>query len=268
MRSLVTLSTLRSALPWALRALVAYVLLAAFVPAQPRAPLGADQVVSTTKPQVCMHTRLIDEVEEWKIQRSLEIVREMGAPTIVEFFPWAYIEGTEDHYDWTTADRIVRHARNQGIHVIARLGLVPEWARSRGDASAEFTTFNTLPAEAYADFAEFTADFAARYAGVIDDLIIWNEPNLAFEWGYQSVDPAGYARLLEAVYAPAHAANPNVTILAAGLAPTLEPPGSPAGLNDILYLDALYEAGARPYFDALAIHTYGFTAPPRQPACL
>lgn len=265
MRSLATVSSLRAALTWVFRAFVVYVLLAALVPTQPRAPLGEDQVVETTKPQVCMHTRLIDEVEEWKIQRSLELVREMGAPTIVEFFPWAYIEGTENQYDWTTADRIVRHARNQGLHIIARLGLVPEWARERGETSAEFTTFNTLPADAYPDFAGFTADFAARYAGVIDDLIIWNEPNLAFEWGYQSVDPAGYARLLEAVYAPAHAANPNVTILAAGLAPTLEPEGSAAGLNDILYLQALYEAGARPYFDALAIHTYGFTEPPDDP---
>ena len=81
-----------------------------------------------------MHTRLIDEVDEWKIQRSLELVREMGAGTIVEFFPWAYIEGSEDQYDWSSADRIVRHARNQGMHIIARLGLVPEWARKKGDA--------------------------------------------------------------------------------------------------------------------------------------
>jgi hypothetical protein len=259
---------LRRYLPWALRALVAWALLGTLVPAQPRAPLGADQTVQTNVPMLCMHTRLIDEVEEWKIQRSLELVREMGAGTVVEFFPWAYIEGSEDRYDWSSADRIVKHARNQGIHVIARLGLVPEWARKRGNAtsaSAEFSTFNTLPEAAYPDFAGFVADFAARYAGVIDDLIIWNEPNLAFEWGYQRVDPAGYARLLEAVYAPAHAANPNVVILAAGLAPTLEPPGSAAGLNDILYLDELYEAGAQPYFDALAIHTYGFTAPPDEP---
>lgn len=252
----------RPYIPWLIRGLIAWVLLAALVPAQPRAPLSADQTVETTKPMLCMHTRLIDEVDEWKIQRSLQIVREMGAPTIVEFFPWAYIEGSEDRYDWSSADRIVRHARNQGIHIIARLGLVPEWARELGDASAEFTTLNTLPEAAYPDFAEFVADFAARYAGVIDELIIWNEPNLAFEWGYQAVDPAGYARLLQTVYAPAHAANPNVIILAAGLAPTLEPPGSAAGLNDITYLDELYDAGAKDYFDGLAIHTYGFTEPP------
>jgi polysaccharide biosynthesis protein PslG len=265
MRVQAVYATLRSILPWLVRAFVAWVLLGALVPAQPRAPLGAPQTVATTKPQLCMHTRLIDEVEEWKIQHSLELVREMGAPTIVEFFPWAYIEGTEDRYDWTTADRIIRQARNQGIHIIARLGLVPEWARSRGDTSAEFTTFNTLPEAAYPDFSEFTADFAARYAGVVNQIIIWNEPNLAFEWGYASVDPAAYARLLQAVYTPAHAANPNVVILAAGLAPTLEPVGSAAGLSDLLYLEALYQAGARDYFDALAIHTYGFTLPPEAP---
>ncbi len=256
---------LRRALPWAIRGLIAWVLIGALVPAQPRAPLGPDQTVETDDPQLCMHTRLIDEVEEWKIQRSLVLTREMGAGTIVEFFPWAYIEGSKDQYDWATADRIVRQARNQGIHIIARMGLVPEWARDEGDTSAEFTSFNTLPEAAYPDFATFVAAFAARYAGVIDDLIIWNEPNIAFEWGYQNVDPAGYARLLQAVYAPAHAANPNVVILAAGLAPTLEPPGSAAGLNDITYLDELYDAGAKPYFDALAIHAYGFTSPPDDP---
>ncbi len=142
---------------------------------------------------------------------------------------------------------------------------MPAWARSKGDASAEYTTLNTLPEDAYSDFAQFVADFAARYAGVIDQLIIWNEPNLAFEWGYQQVDPAGYARLLHAVYAPAHAANPNVQILAAGLAPTLEPEGSPNGLNDLIYLEQLYEAGAQADFDALAIHAYGFTSPPDDP---
>lgn len=251
----------RSALPWLARIVVAVAVMGELVPAQPRVLLGVPHTVDTEKPQLCMHTRLIDEVEAWKIQRSLALVREMGAPTIVEFFPWAYIEGTEDRYDWTTADLIIDLARNEGLHVIARLGLVPEWARSRGENSAEFTTFNTLPEAAYPDFAEFVADFAGRYAGVVDEVIIWNEPNLAFEWGYQSVDPAGYARLLQAVYAPAHEANPNVIILAAGLAPTLEPAGSAAGLNDITYLEQLYEAGARDSFDALAIHTYGFTLP-------
>lgn len=248
------------AVMWTARLILGAALLNVFQPAPPRAPLMPPQTVYTTKPQMCVHTRLIDEVDEWKIQRSLIMVREMGADTIVEFFPWAYIESQRGVYNWAQSDRIIRHAANQGLKVIARMGFVPNWAR--GDQRDVFTTLNTLPPEAYGTFAAFAAAFAERYAGTVDHLIIWNEPNLAFEWGYQQVDPAGYARLLEAVYAPVHRANPNITILAGALAPTLEPPGSPHGLNDLLYLDALYQAGAAPYFDALAVHTYGFTHPP------
>ncbi|MBL8146488.1 MAG: hypothetical protein JNL34_08885 [Anaerolineae bacterium] len=253
---------LRSALE-VLAIILAAACLNALRPAPARASFGPPQQVITTDPQTCVHTRLTDEVEEWKVQRSLQEARELGAPTIVEFFPWAYIESAEDRYDWAAADRIVRHAENQGIRIIARMGLVPDWARDSD--RLETSTLNTLPEESYADFAAFVADFAARYAAVIDQIIIWNEPNLAFEWGFSEVDPAGYARLLEAVYQAAHAANPNVEILAAPLAPTLEPEGSPAGLNDLLYLQALYDAGAAPYFDALAVHTYGFTSPPDDP---
>ncbi|MDZ4768970.1 MAG: hypothetical protein SGJ24_07570 [Chloroflexota bacterium] len=249
---------------WGIRLALIGLLASSLLPPSPRAPLDPPQTVETTQPHLCMHTRLIDEVEEWKTQQSLRLVRQLGAPTIVEFFPWAYIEGREDSYDWASADRIVRHARNQGLRIIARLGLVPDWARERGNGF-DVTTLNTLPEAAYPDFASFVADFAARYAGSIDHLIIWNEPNLAFEWGFQTVDPAAYARLLAAVYPAAHAANPDVIILAAGLAPTLEPPGSPHGMDDLIYLDRLYDAGAAIYFDALAIHTYGFTQPPNAP---
>lgn len=251
-------------LTWMARFIAVGWLISVLTPPPPRALLQAPQTVETTQSHVCVHTRLIDEVDEWKIQRSLQLVREMGAGTIVEFFPWAYAESSEDVYDWASFDRIVRHAQNQGISVIARLGFVPPWAQ-RTLPNETLATLNTLPEAAYDDFAEFAAEFAARYAGVIDHIIIWNEPNLAFEWGYDHADPIGYGQLLEAVYAPIHAANPNAIVLAAGLAPTLEPLGSPHGLNDILYLQALYEAGAADDFDALAVHTYGFTDPPDAP---
>jgi len=243
--------------PWIVRVSLLWITLLALTPPGSRAPLEPPQVVETSKPQVCVHTRLIDEVFEWKIQRSLQLVREMGANTIVEFFPWAYIENQENTYNWAQADRIVRHAQNQGIQIIARMGFVPEWAHPEIDDL--YSTLNYLPDESFDDFADFVAQFAARYAGTIDHIIIWNEPNLAFEWGYRDVDPAGYVRLLQTVYGPVHAANPDVVILAAPLAPTLEPPGSPHGLNDILFLQALYEEDAGTYFDALAMHTYGFT---------
>jgi polysaccharide biosynthesis protein PslG len=216
--------------------------------------------VYTQHPIICVHTRLIEEVSEWKIYQSLELVREMGADTIVEFFPWAYFEPQKGVYDWERADMIVRHAQHQGINIIARMGLVPAWARGE----AEFSPLNFLPRESYDDFANFVAVFAQRYADSIHQLIIWNEPNLAFEWGFAPIDPQNYVDLLKAVYPAVKAKNSTVQILAGALAPTLEPPNSPHGLNDLLYLQALYELGAQDYFDALSIHTYGFTEPPTQ----
>src|SRR3954467_2079961 len=109
--------------PWLVRFIVLWLILGLISPALPRAPLEAQQTVETTKPMVCVHTRLIDEVYEWKIQRSLQLVREMGATTIVEFFPWAYAEPSRGQYSWSSFDRIARQAHNQGLHIIARMGL-------------------------------------------------------------------------------------------------------------------------------------------------
>lgn len=217
---------------------------------------GPPQTVETDHPVLGVHTRLTDEVEEWKIQRTLQMVREMGAPWIIEFFPWAYYQGEDGGIAWRHPDLVVNHANAQGLQVIARIGLTPEWARP------EDTPLTYLDATAYDDFAAFAAAFARRYRGQVGYLIVGNEPNLSYEWGYRRTTPEDYVELLEVVYPAVKAANPDMTVLAGALAPTLEPPGSPWGLNDLLYLEGMYEAGAADYFDGLAAHTYGLTFPP------
>lgn len=244
---------------WIARLLLVVFVVRELTPAPPHVTLGPPQTVHTTQPVVCAHTRLTDEVEEWKIQRNLALVREMGAGTVVEFFPWPYIETEEGHYDWAHADRILDHAANQGLTVIARLGLVPAWARP--PAREKVTTLTYLPYDYFDEFAEFVGAFVARYPDTVSAVIIWNEPNLSIEWGGRNVDPEAYTELLRQSYAAAHAANPDIVVLGAALAPTLEPADSGAGMNEIDYLNRMYAAGAAPYFDVLAAHTYGFTHP-------
>lgn len=218
--------------------------------------LGEAQIVRTTKPLVCVHTLLENEVQERKIKRSLELVREMGAATIVQFFPWAYFEPRDNQYNWTQADLIVRHAKNQGLRIIARLGLVPDWARP-ATSDGRATTLNYLPEESFDDFAQYAAQLATRYTKEIQHFVIWNEPNLSFEWGYRPVDPAAYVRLLRHSYQAIKGAHPQAVVLAGALAPTNEIQGSPAGLNDMDFLRQMYSSGAASYFDALAVHSYG-----------
>jgi len=217
--------------------------------------LGPQQTVHTTNPKVGVHTRVTDEVEEWKIKKNFEMVREMGASWVVEYFPWEYIENEEGQFDWAHADLVVEHARRQGLQVIARLGFVPRWARPKDSVTSY------LDEARYPAFANFVAEFARHFAGRVQHIVIWNEPNVNFEWGYRGIAPAGYARMLQAVYPRVKASDPSVQILAGALAPTLAPPGTVDALNDLDYLQQMYDAGAKDYFDALAIHAYGWTAP-------
>jgi polysaccharide biosynthesis protein PslG len=253
----------KQALIWAVRAVLLIALLRLPAISPPLIVLGEPQTVQTIHPKVCVHTRLTDEVEEWKIQRSLQLVREMGAPTIVEYFPWAYYEGAEDDYNFSHPDTVIDHAENQGLTVIARLGLVPAWARPKPDVLE--TTDTYLDADHYDDFAEYVREFVLRYKGRIHYIIIWNEPNLALEWGYRPVDPVGYVEMLKLAYAAAKQADPTIQVLAGALAPTLEPEGSPWGMNDLLYLEKMYQAGFADYYDILSVHSYGLGFAPDEP---
>ncbi len=238
-------------------------LLATEWPGQPLVTVGAPQTVITLNPKAGVHTRLTDEAAPWKIQRTLQMVREMGAPWIVEFFPWAYLEYNPNAFDWTHADEVIDHARAQGLTVVARLGLVPWWARP--DERVQPTTFNYLDRDHFADFGDFVYAFVDHYKDRVQHIIIWNEPNLSFEWGMRPVDAGAYVDLLKIAYRRAKEANPDVIVLAGALAPTLEPIGSSSGLSDLTYLQQMYAAGAKDYFDALAAHAYGLTAPMSAP---
>lgn len=239
-----------------IKVLLLLVLLALLRPSPILITLGPPQTVQTNYPALAVHTRLSDEVEEWKIQRTLQMVREMGATTIIEFFPWAYYHAEDGGIAWEQPDRIINHAHRQGLQVVARLGMTPGWARPAD------TPLNYLDETGYEHLATFAAAFSARYAGKVSHIIVLNEPNLSFEWGYRVTTPADYVKLLQVVYPAVKQANPQMNILAGALAPTLEPAGSPWGLNDLLYLQGMYEAGAAEWMDGLAVHTYGFKFPP------
>ncbi|MEA3485548.1 MAG: endo-1,4-beta-xylanase, partial [Candidatus Aerophobetes bacterium] len=195
----------------------------------------------------------------WKIKRTLEMVREMGAPWIVEYFPWAYCEPRKGHFDWGHADLVVDHALAQGLTVIARLGFVPEWARP------EDSVFSYLDEEHYGDFGDFVHAFVEHFKGRVRYIVVWNEPNVSSEWGCRPVDPEGYTELLKIAYERAKEANPEVKVLAGALAPTLAGEGDEWGMNDLLYLQCMYDAGRKDCFDILAVHAYGWSFPPDDP---
>lgn len=192
--------------------------------------------------------------------RDLDLMKEAGFNWIKQAFSWESIEGAgRGQLDWSIADKVVTHANERGLKILARLSLDPDvqgfWA---GDPPANGDAF-----------AEYAGALAARYScqpgaiGCIQAYQVWNEPNLAREWGGKRPNPAEYVQFLGKAYRAIKAANPNAIVISAGMAPTGD--NSDIAMPDDLFYDQMYQAmggGSNGYFDALGVHGAGYAAPP------
>lgn len=223
--------------------------------------LPEQQQPRTSNPKIGLHTRLTGYNDEVVIERSFRQLREMGASWAVDLFPWAYIQPRSRYgYDWTGADMVVAHARRQGLTLVARMDIVPAWARP-SDSNDRF-----LAPEHYVDYADYVTAFLVRYRPYgVRHVIIWNEPNLTFEWGRRPPDPQAYAALLKVVYPRVKAAVPEAVIIAGALSPGPSLGDGRERLDDLAYTRALYQAGAAAYFDIWGVHAYGARTAPRSP---
>lgn len=217
-----------------------------------------------------VNTFLEKEVDTANVDKTLKMVRDGGFKWIRQGFAWNDIEiSAKGNYTdtrnpgdpksaWDKYDYIVNAAQRYGIQIIARLDSPPVWARMPGD---DVEQFRKGPPARNSDYGDFVAAVVNRYKGKIQYFQIWNEPNLKGEWGGHAVDPAEYTALLKEAYRRAKAANPNVAIISAALAPTAE--DSISNENDVLYLEGMYRAGAAPYFDILSTMLYGLGQSPQ-----
>lgn len=203
------------------------------------------------------------EVEDWKRDRTVRMAREAGIVWAKQEFSWEEIEKRKNQYDWGKADQIVAAFEKYGLQIIARLDRPPAWAhKDKSIAQAPPDDFN--------DYGDFVEAFVRRYQGRVNYIQVWNEPNIFPEWGNRPVDPAGYADLLKIAFKRAKLANPNVRVLSAPLAITLGEGWSPGSdqwrhMNDLDYLEALYQAGAKDSFDILSANAFGLRASPDEP---
>lgn len=205
------------------------------------------------------------EVEAWKRERTVQMARDAGIGWARQEFIWAELEPEQGAYNWTKYDAIVDLFRNNNIQVIARIDRPPTWARSRASA-----TGSSGPPDDFDAYGKFVGEFARHFRGKIAYLQIWNEPNLGREWNDAPIDPAAYTRLLKTAYTNAKAANPDVQILSAPLAITLGESFTPnstqyRNMNDLQFLEEMYAAGAKEYFDILSANAFGLGSPPNDP---
>ena len=210
-----------------------------------------------------VNTFLEQEAEIEKRALSLQLASQAGFQFIRQEFVWEDIEihGKGDFEDrrhepfrsaWEKYDNIVDLAESFDMEIIARLGNPPAWSR---ELPLEVTG-SFAPPDDYNDFGDFAAAVAERYNGRIRYYQLWNEPNGNEEWGqHQPVSPEQYTELLCIAYERIKEVNPGAVVLAGALTPTVAI--NEANLNDLIFLERMYAAGAADCFDVMSAQGYG-----------
>ncbi len=214
-----------------------------------------------------VNTFLQQEAEEIKRARSLDLVSGAGLRFIRQEFTWEDIEihGRGDFVDrrndptgvdaWAKYDHIVDLAAARDVAIIARLSNPPAWSRAMGDDLG-----TNAPPDDFNDFGDFAAAVAERYRGRIRYYQVWNEPNGNEEWGLQDVNPEAFTDLLCIAYKRIKTVDPEAVVLAGALTPTVANDGR--HMNDLIYLQRMYDAGAGDCFDLFSAQGYGLWSGP------
>jgi hypothetical protein len=189
-------------------------------------------------------------------------------------FSWDLAAAQRGTLDFSSSDKVMQWARENNLRVLGIIQYAPGWATGKDftapkqvgisscgipdleSASNSFHELRVYPPKqnldfrpfaftpnTYLDFANYARATAQRYADVTY-WQIWNEPNNPIFW------PTGpsaeeYTRVLKVVSEKVKEGNPNAKIVLGGIS-----------LNDLEYIDALYAAGAKNYFDIMAVHLY------------
>lgn len=222
-----------------------------------------------------VNTFLQQEVEVAKRERQLQMIAEAGFNMIRQQFPWDDIEisGRGDFTDrrndlnsdgliddsdaissWAKYDNIVELAEKYGIEIQARLDNPPKWSRANPESG------DKAPPDDYQDFVNYAVAVAGRYKGRIRYYQIWNEPNANEEWGKGPVNPEAYTDLLCRTYRALKQVDPQLVVISGPLSPTVSL--TEQNLNDFIFLQRMYEAGAKDCFDVMSAQGYGFYSGP------
>jgi hypothetical protein len=193
------------------------------------------------------------------VDKALDEAQATHAKVLRVEAPWAVLEpaaaGQRDPAALAAIDRVVAGASARGMKVLLLVDSTPCWASSspsRGSCSGtdpnthEVTRYQPSRTQGYVDVSTFLVE---RYAKDLAAFEIWNEPDQVNEQYWAGPNKvANYVALTKAVYPAIKRVAPHVTVLA----------GSFVGGNG-KWLQALYAAGIRGYYDALSVHFYDLT---------
>ena len=203
----------------------------------------------------------LQSVSPGALDSQMATMARSGVESMRTNFVWAALNPAPGVYDWSTTDQIMSDAANHGLQVLPVVEFTPQWASS----SPSHAWLYYAPKN-YSTFATFMTALIQRYGpsgsfwklnphyDPIHAWQIWDEPEgTKYDWRSQPW-PKTYTKLLKTAYQTVHRLDNHGVVVLGGL----------VGLNgkDLTpwaEAQALYAAGAKRYFDVVAVHSFTFS---------
>ena len=188
---------------------------------------------------------ILPQLSDAQLDAELSGMKALHASWVRFDIQWDQVQpDSAQAYNWAPYERVTKAVIAHGLRPIGIIDYTPAWARLAGCGSFACQPQNP------ADYGAFAAAAAAHFSGLgIHTWEIWNEPNNS-QYFQPAPNAVAYVSLLRAAYGAIHSADPSATVLTGGLAPAGDPLTPPE------FLSAMYAAGARGNFDAVADHPY------------
>jgi len=166
---------------------------------------------------------------------------------------WRIVEQRKGEWDYSAVDSVGKLIPGE-IEILGVLMSVPEWANGVEPKTAE-GWFDTYPPKDLNDWKQYVSKTVEHYKHRIKHWEIWNEEN-GVDFYRPRPDAKAYTELLKAAYLAAKKADPECVVVLGGLQMNGIIPNPWSRVEVPNYLEDLYKAGARPYFDVCNIHPY------------
>jgi hypothetical protein len=179
-----------------------------------------------------------------ELDRQAALMARSGVESVRVTFLWDELETSRGTFAFHQLDGIVNAMARHRIHVIVNVTATPRWACQQ---PLDLECWRSPPADPGA-YAELMRQLALRYRGRVRYYQIWNEQSAPWHWAPRPWAPS-YTQLLKGAYRAIHKADRRAKVIA----------GSLINVGSYDQWDAvrdLYRAGARRYFDVVAIHPF------------
>ena len=195
-----------------------------------------------------------------------DLAYQAGARWDRVIFPWSLIQrnGPDSWDELYFTDETIRAQARRGVSMVGVMIYTPQWASinpEQGRPVDRPQGLNLPYNDPKNHWGQFVRKLAARHKGVVDNWVVWNEPDLfdmaiRYTWDGSYEE---YFQLLKVAYLNIKEVNPEAKVIAGGFAYWYDkeydrPP----------YLGPLFELIGRDpdhkrnnhYFDIVSVHTY------------